>query len=137
MQSNPDVRTPDDFGGNEIVEQLRPRVYAYYEHLQTGSVMVKRGQVVDDGQTIARLGNTGNTTAPHLHFGIHDGPRPLTSNSLPFEINRYTLQGSLGPASTPTHLIIGGPSGPRRRSYPLIGSVFTFAGPTTGDAPGR
>ena len=137
METNPNVRTPDDFGGNEIVEKLRPGVYAYYEHLQTDSVIVKRGQVVHAGQMIARLGNTGNTTAPHLHFGIHDGPRPLTSNSLPFEIDHYALQGSLDPATTPTHLIIGGPSGPRRRSYPLIGSVFTFPAISTltGQAP--
>jgi hypothetical protein len=128
MEANPSLRTPDDFGGNEIVEELRPGVYAFYAHLQTGSVMVRPGQVVRDGQMVARLGNTGNTTAPHLHFGIHDGPRPLSSNSLPYEIDRYTLQGSLDPATMPTHIIIGGSSGPRRRSYPLIGSVFTFGG---------
>ena len=82
------------------------------------------------------MGNTGNTTAPHLHFGIHDGPRPLTSNSLPFEIADYTLQGSLGPAPTPTHLMIGGSSGPQQRSYPLTGSVFAFPAvpPLTGEA---
>ena len=126
METNPSVRTPDDFGGNEIVEKLRSGVYAFYAHLQTRSVLVRPGQVVHAGQMIARLGNTGNTTAPHLHFGIHDGPRPLTSNSLPFEIDHYTLQGSVSPASTPTRLITVGPSGPRTRSYPLIGSVFAF-----------
>ena len=123
---NPTVRTPNDFGGNEIVEKLGPGVYAYYAHLQTGSVMVKPGQRLHAGQVIARLGNTGNTTAPHLHFGIHDGPRPLTSNSLPFEIDNYTLQGTSSPNSTPTHIVIVGASGPRPRSYPLIGSVATF-----------
>jgi hypothetical protein len=135
-ETNPNVRTPDDFGGNEIVEKLGSGVYAFYAHLQTDSVMVRPGQVVHTGQMIARLGNTGNTTAPHLHFGIHDGPRPLASNSLPFEIDDYTLQGSVSPASTPTHLVIGGPSGPQQRSYPLIGSVFAFPAvpPLTGEA---
>ena len=31
---------------------------------------------------------------PHLHFGIQDGPHALTSNSLPFEIDRYRLEGT-------------------------------------------
>ena len=52
--------------------------------------------------------------------GIHDGPRPLTSNSLPFEIDHYTLEGSAGPASTPTHVVTVGPSVPQRRSYPAV-----------------
>jgi hypothetical protein len=136
METNPSVRTPDDFGGNEIVEKLGSGEYGFYAHLQTDSVIVRPDQVVHAGQMIARLGNTGNTTAPHLHFGIHDGPRPLTSNSLPFEIDDYALQGSLGPAPTPTHLIIGGSSGPQQRSYPLTGSVFAFPAvpPLTGEA---
>ncbi len=125
---NPTVHTPKDFGGNEVIERIEPGVYAAYEHLQTGSVMVTPGQHLRSGQPIARLGNTGNTTAPHLHFGIHDGPDPLTSNSLSFEIDRFTLQGTTNPASTPTHVVIDGPSGPRRRAEPLVDSVCSFAG---------
>ncbi|MFZ0091248.1 MAG: M23 family metallopeptidase [Solirubrobacteraceae bacterium] len=125
---NPTVQTPKDFGGNEVIERIGPGLYAAYEHLQTGSVVVGRGQHLRTGEPIARLGNTGNTTAPHLHFGIHDGPDPLTSNSLPFEVDRFTLEGNVAPASTPTHIIIEGPAGPRRRAEPLVDSVCAFAG---------
>ncbi len=97
-EGNPTVRTPQDFGGNQIIERLGPGLYAAYEHLQTGSVLVHRGQHLHTGQVIARLGNTGNTTFPHLHFGIQDGPDLLTSNALPFEIYHYTLEGTLLPA---------------------------------------
>ncbi len=47
--------------------------YAAYLHMQTGSVRVKIGQRLRTGQIIGRLGNSGNTTGPHLHFGIQDG----------------------------------------------------------------
>ncbi len=125
---NPTVHTPKDFGGNEIIEKIGPGVYAAYEHLQTGSVVFRPGQRVRTGEPIARLGNTGNTTAPHLHFGIHDGPDPLTSNSLPFEIDHFTLEGNVAPSSTPTHVVIAGPARPQRRAEPLVDSVCSFDG---------
>ena len=125
---NPTVRTPKDFSGNEVVEKIGPGLYAVYEHLQTGSVMIRPGQHLRTGEPIARLGNTGNTTSPHLHFGIHDGPDVLTSNAVPFEIDHFTLEGKATGASTLTHIVIAGPSGPRRRAYPLIESMCSFAG---------
>ena len=125
---NPTVRTPRDFSGNEVVERIGPGLYAAYEHLQTGSIMVRPGQHLRTGQPIARLGNTGNTTFPHLHFGIQDGPDVLTSNALPFEIDRFTLEGNLTPATTLTNVVIAGPSRPQRRAEPLVPSVCSFAG---------
>ena len=96
-------------------------------HLQTGSVIVRRRQHLRTGAPIARLGNTGNTTDPHLHFGIHDGPNPFMSNALPFEIDQFTLQGNISAASTPTHLITFGRLAAQRRAYPLVYSVSSFA----------
>jgi murein DD-endopeptidase MepM/ murein hydrolase activator NlpD len=40
-----------------------------YFHLERGSVQVRAGQTVARGQRLARSGNTGVSTAPHLHFG--------------------------------------------------------------------
>ena len=125
---NSTVRKPQDFGGNQIVEKIGPGRYAFYAHLQTGSVMVRPGEHVRTGKPIGRLGNTGNTTLPHLHFGIHDGPDPLTSNALPFEIDHFTLQGNVTPATTLTHVVVVGRPRPQRRAYPLMLSVASFAG---------
>jgi Peptidase family M23 len=123
---NPTVHKPSDFGGNEVIEKIGPGLYAAYEHLQTGSVMVKPGQHLHPGQVIGLLGNTGNSTFPHLHFGIQDGPDVLTSNALPFEIDRYTLEGIMSATSTLTHVVITGRARPQRRSYPLVSSVNSF-----------
>jgi len=125
---NPTVKTPKDFGGNEVVEKIGSGLYAFYAHLQTGSVTVTPGEHVRTGEAIGSLGNTGNTTFPHLHFGIQDGPDALTSNALPFEIDHFTLEGNATPASTLTHVVIVGPSRPQRRAYPLVDSVCSFAG---------
>jgi murein DD-endopeptidase MepM/ murein hydrolase activator NlpD len=42
-----------------------------YFHLQQGSVLVRPGQRVERGQAIARSGDTGYSTSPHLHFGVY------------------------------------------------------------------
>ena len=125
---NPTVKTPKDFNGNEVVERIGPGLYAIYDHLQTGSVMVKSDERLRTGEQIARLGDTGNSSLPHLHFGIHDGPDALTSNALPFEIDHFILEGNATEATTLTHVVIEGPSSPQRRAYPLINSVSSFAG---------
>jgi murein DD-endopeptidase MepM/ murein hydrolase activator NlpD len=87
----------NDFGGNYVVVKIGEGRYAYYAHLQKGSkgVRVKAGEQVRKGQVIGKLGNTGNTDAPHLHFMVIDGKEPLTSGALPFEIDSFRTQGVL------------------------------------------
>jgi hypothetical protein len=80
-------------GGNHVVVDIGGGRYAFYAHLQTGSPRVRAGDRVRTGDVIARLGNSGNTDAPHLHFHVMDAPSPLQSNGLPFVFTRFTGQG--------------------------------------------
>ncbi len=123
---NPTVRKPRDYAGNDVVERIAPDKYAAYLHMQTGSVRVKVGQRLRIGQVIGALGNTGNTTGPHLHFGIQDGPDILTSNSLPFEIRSFTVEGTAVLGRRPGTIRLTGT--PRRvtSSLPLIRSINRF-----------
>ncbi len=124
----PNLSGPQDHGGNSVSIKIGPDRYAVYVHLQAGSVRVRRGQRVRTGQIIGRLGNSGNTTAPHLHFGIQERPNPL-SKSEPFEINRYTVEGTVDlSTSVPPQITVTGPPHRERRSLPLIGSVISLSG---------
>jgi hypothetical protein len=95
----PSLTEPVDAGGNQVIIQIAPDVWAFYAHLQPGSVAVEVGDVVTVGQPLGRLGNSGNSLGPHLHFGLLDGPGPMTANSVPFGLDAYTLVGAVAPES--------------------------------------
>jgi hypothetical protein len=120
------VHQPLDFGGNEVVLELAPGVYAFYAHLQPGSIRVQAGDLVTTGQVLGLLGNTGNTTAPHLHFQLADGPDILTATSLPFVFDHWTLAGTIDPESTPTDVRVAGTSEPQAGTLPLDLTVADF-----------
>ncbi len=57
--------------------------YSAYGHLRPGSVAVKVGDHVSQGQKIAEVGDTGDTPVVHLHFQVNAGPDPFFDRSLP------------------------------------------------------
>lgn len=58
-----------------------------YLHLMKGSVAVREGQRVESGTRIARSGNTGNSTGPHLHFVVQRNVG-LAIESIPFDFSQ-------------------------------------------------
>jgi murein DD-endopeptidase MepM/ murein hydrolase activator NlpD len=99
LPDQPPGKMPSDIAieeadGNSIVLDLGSGRYALYAHLRAGSIMVKAGDRVQRGQAIARVGNSGNTLAPHLHFHIMDTPSPLASNGLPYSIDAFQVTGA-------------------------------------------
>lgn len=79
--------------GNYISLRIAPDRFAFYEHLQPGSITVQPGDKIKKGQVIARLGFTGQTTGPHLHFHVADQNSPLGAEGVPFVFDQFTLIG--------------------------------------------
>jgi hypothetical protein len=82
--------TWDSLPGNHIVEDLGGGHFAAYAHLVPGSITVKVGDEVHAGDVIAHLGNTGNSSEPHLHFQLCDAASFIKSQGLPFAIDKFT-----------------------------------------------
>jgi murein DD-endopeptidase MepM/ murein hydrolase activator NlpD len=72
-----------EFFGNYVVIRHGGGEFSTYAHFRAGSVKVKKGDVVKRGQLIGQLGHSGNSTSPHLHFQVSDGPDPAYSRSIP------------------------------------------------------
>jgi murein DD-endopeptidase MepM/ murein hydrolase activator NlpD len=92
---DPKTITIENVDGNHIVLDLGHGKYGFYAHLQKGSLLVAKGDHVKRGQPLALLGNTGNTSAPHLHFHLMDGTSVLGSSGLPYVIDHFELAGQL------------------------------------------
>jgi murein DD-endopeptidase MepM/ murein hydrolase activator NlpD len=66
--------------------------FAAFAHLSPGSVTVRAGQAVSSGEVIGRVGHTGNSTAPHLHFQLMDSPDLMTAGGLPCAFRRLEVE---------------------------------------------
>ena len=133
----PDISTINlgNVDGNHVVLDLGNGVFAFYAHLQHDSISVSPGDHVKRGQILGKLGNTGNTSAPHLHFHLMSSPSTLGSNGLPYVIDSFeyagqvsaakfgdgeTLEGSWneGMPSTPS---------PRKKEFPMDFAIVDFS----------
>jgi murein DD-endopeptidase MepM/ murein hydrolase activator NlpD len=81
--------------GNCIVEDLGGGLYGMYAHLKPGTLKVKAGDTVKRGDILGYVGNTGNSTGPHLHFHVADSPRILGSSGVPYVFDNFTLVGEV------------------------------------------
>lgn len=85
--------TLETIGGNHVIMDIGNGLYAFYAHMQPGSVRVKVGDRVKRGQVLGLLGNSGNSSEPHLHFHICNANSELASEGLPYAFAEYELQG--------------------------------------------
>ena len=78
--------------GNYVMIDHGKNEYSLYAHLQPGSVRVHVGDQVKAGDVIGKLGSSGNSTEPHLHFHVCDKPNPLMCAGIPVNFSNVTIQ---------------------------------------------
>ncbi|HJU69599.1 MAG TPA: M23 family metallopeptidase [Gemmatimonadaceae bacterium] len=115
--------TLETVGGNFVILDIGQGRFAFYAHLQPGSLRVRPGDRVRKGQVVGLVGNSGNSTEPHLHFHLMDGTSPLGSEGIPYVHESFELLGRCGRVfadckrSTPET---------RRREMPMANMVIAF-----------
>lgn len=94
---------------------------SFYIHCQKGSILVKNGDHVKKGQLIARVGNSGGSAAPHLHFTLLDRRYQV---SIPWRLDDYAL------------VTEGGTKVKVKRGHPHEGETVEGEPEVPADAPG-
>lgn len=95
----PPGQLPDDLpiaeaDGNHVIQRIAKDTYVLYAHFQPGSVRVRKGQRITRGQQLGLVGTSGNSSAPHLHLHVMDGPSGLVSDGIPYVFDRFSLTGA-------------------------------------------
>jgi len=81
-------------GGNEVLVHLGDGLFTMYGHLLPGTVSVAVGDRVRRGDVLGKLGNTGQSSAPHLHFQVMDDNSIAASQGLPWVFESFVLVGT-------------------------------------------
>jgi hypothetical protein len=105
----------DTLAGNSITLDVGDRQFALYAHLQPGSLRVKAGDRVRRGQPLARVGNSGDSREPHLHFEVTTSPDLLAGEGVPYVIDQYRVQSGADPSAL------------RHRELPLKDTLIDFS----------
>ncbi len=73
--------------GSDVSAPASGSEYSLLAHLMPGSIRVKKGQLVKCGEPVARCGNSGNSTEPHLHFQVQRTKSSFNAAGLPIHFS--------------------------------------------------
>jgi murein DD-endopeptidase len=116
--------TLETVGGNHVILDIGGGHFAFYAHLQPGSLRVKVGDKLRRGQVVGLVGNSGNSTEPHLHFHIENGSSPLGAEGLPYSLASFEVVGH-GWAWKPADAT--GPAEIHKNEIPMENEVVNFS----------
>ena len=79
--------------GNHVIVDHGNGEFSMLAHLRRGSVGVRAGDRVAQGQKLGECGNSGNTSEPHLHYHLQNGPVFGQAEALPAQFSGYLADG--------------------------------------------
>ena len=88
---DPVIDDPRTVAGNYIIIEHSPTIYAALCHLQQDSVQVTEGQLIKKGDFLGRVGHSGNSFAPHLHFQLMNSSDITKAKGLPCAFETYEV----------------------------------------------
>lgn len=88
-----ELENPAAPAGNHVVIALGGGPHVVLAHFKRGSLRVRAGQRVRSGQLLGRVGNSGNTSEPHLHVHVQDGPELFAGIGLPIAFGPLVVSG--------------------------------------------
>ena len=91
--NRPGRMNPDLPPGNHVVIDHGHGEYSVVAHLRRGSVRVRPGDRVKSGQAVGTCGNSGNSSAPHLHYHLQTKAQPGSGVGLPAQFRDYEADG--------------------------------------------
>ena len=97
--------------GNHVGIEVAPGEFLFVGHFKPGTVAVGVGDRVAAGQLLGRVGNSGNSSEPHVHLHLQDSPRSWLGEGIPFHFHGYRQANRLVEQGMPR----GGRSGGRYR----------------------
>ena len=110
--------------GNYVTVRIAPDRYVLFAHLKRGSVRVHTHQRVRAGDVLASLGNTGQSTAPHLHMQLMDRNSVLAAEGVPFLFDHFAFLGYGRDFEASKHPFV-----PRRLGMTMDDMVVEFTRP--------
>ena len=91
----PGEMNPQQLTGNTIVLQTDNDEYLLLAHLMKGSIVVQEGQDIRKGEILAKCGNSGNSTEPHLHLSLQNAAEMEESIGAKLYFDRIEVNGEI------------------------------------------
>ncbi len=107
--NKPGAMNPSQPLGNAVVLKTANDEYIFYAHFELGTIKVEKGQNVKKGQYLGNCGNSGNSSEPHLHLHIQDGPDVFSDVGAKCYFESIVVNGELKTDHSPVRMEVISP----------------------------
>ncbi|WP_181255932.1 M23 family metallopeptidase [Nesterenkonia sandarakina] len=112
---------PGSLFGNHVLVEHDDGAVAAYAHLRKGSLLVEVGQRVSAGKQLGEIGNSGNSSEPHLHVHLMDRVNPHAAAGLTMTWDNIAESGGIEPSLAE---VVKDPAPNAIRTMPRNGDIF-------------